>query len=184
MSTFDAPTYDDGLPASGRSQPGDRNLMAQAAWGGGGFLLGVIVWHFIGFWSFISTVVFRGPDNAGVAITQAAQPATRSSTLVGKRQQTVLGTAPAQAPPATPSTDCTALVLDRTAGTTSLSSCEAAAEPMRVVMTSQRGDRHNLASSRDDGWSVVVDAEADVTPVTSIDAKLDPSFGQRAVQLD
>ncbi len=86
------------------------------------------------------------------------------------------------------SSDCTALVLDRAAGTTTLASCSAGDPAHRVVENTQRGDRTTLPDRREAGWSVVVDAgaEAPATDVSSgkLDAVLDPRLATQSVRLD
>lgn len=198
MSTYDASNFDDatfeaGRSANQRALPADRSLRAQVVWGGGGFLLGVIVWHFIGFWSFISTIVFRGPDpgpDPGAAPVSVSVAAARPAIAPAKRSQTVSGTAPAHVTVAASASDCSALVLDRSTGTTSLAACAGIQQPMRMVQFTQRADRHVPGQPADSAWRVVVDADGDgpvtgrTVAETSIDATIDPRLGQRAVQLD
>jgi hypothetical protein len=45
-------------------------------WGFGGFLIGAIFWHAIGFWGFIGEVVLKGPDLHVTTVARAAPPAT------------------------------------------------------------------------------------------------------------
>lgn len=179
-------TYDAGLPvprlpASGRAPDCDRNLRTQIAWGGAGFLLGVIVWHFVGFWSFVSTIVFRGPAEPGTSTAATHQPTARAA---AKRSETVLGKAPTQAAVASPSTECSALVLDRKAGTTALAACDAAASPLHVLHRTQRGDRFVVADHPSTDWSVVVDAGSDATADSMIEPRLDARLGQTGIRLD
>lgn len=191
MSHSDASTFDagPGPAASKEARAGGQSLRAQLAWGGSGFLLGVIVWHFVGFWSFISTIVFRGPE-PGAASVSATAPATRVASLSTKRAQTVSGGAPTQVAAPAPASDCSELVLDRTTGTTTLAVCSASSQPTRLVLSSERGDRRDTHKSPPGDWSVVVDADQADAAVgqtlaeTTIDARLAPRFGQRSVQLD
>ncbi len=73
---------------------------APLAWGFGGFLIGAIFWHFIGFWGFLSVVVLKGPEAA--AVTVVSRPAIA---------------APAVVP------NCTLLVLNRSTGQTTAVPC-------------------------------------------------------------
>jgi len=46
------------------------------AWGGLGFLIGAVFWHFIGFWGFVSDIVLRGhPEDARI-IAQTGRDCT------------------------------------------------------------------------------------------------------------
>jgi hypothetical protein len=73
--------------------------LAPYAWGVGGFLIGAIFWYFVGFWSFLSTVVTtKGPEAA-------------VSVLV--RPSEVVAGAP----------NCTLLVLNRSTGRTTSVPC-------------------------------------------------------------
>lgn len=56
------------------------SVFARASWGMAGFLIGAAFWHFIGFWNFVSEVVFVGHsvraerlvDQAGALCVQLA----------------------------------------------------------------------------------------------------------------
>ncbi|MEO8650975.1 MAG: hypothetical protein ABI391_01655 [Hyphomicrobiaceae bacterium] len=90
---------------------GRRGLLsthgAPIAWGLGGFLVGAIFWHLIGFWGFLGTVVLKGPETA-VSVVTRQQPV-----FVVRR----LAVVPAILP------NCTVLVLDRSTGQTSSVPC-------------------------------------------------------------
>jgi hypothetical protein len=71
--TAPATPFDTSLSASLGTSPGlapaarraaVRGRSAALAWGGLGFLVGAVFWHFVGFWSFISEVVFKGRHDA------------------------------------------------------------------------------------------------------------------------
>lgn len=184
-------TDDAGLPEAGQTKPGEPSLTAQIAWGGTGFLLGVIVWHFIGFWSFVSTVVYRGPG-PGTAV--AGMPASASRPAVtaaaAKRGENVLGSAPAQPSAAASASDCSVLALDRASGTTTLAGCADDMPPLQVVLSSPRGDRRTTIEARPSDRGLIIDARAGfVSPDApigdmTIDSRHGPRLGQRAVQLD
>jgi len=70
------------------------------AWGLGGFLIGAMFWHVIGFWGVLSTVVLKGPETA-VSVVVRQQP-------VDPPLPVVRATLP----------NCTALALDRSRGQT------------------------------------------------------------------
>lgn len=202
-------TYDDGGPSTGQSLHGGPSVRTQIIWGGSGFLLGVIVWHFVGFWTFISTIVFHGPDivfhgpdpalspnppllaasgPSGKTAAPAAIQRERTPSIPAKRSETVLGMAPARDTTEPAASDCTALVLDRAAGTTTHAGCAAGDPTHRVVENTRRGDRAILPDRRNAGWSVVVDAGSDsaVHDVSSgkLEAVLDSRLATQSVHLD
>ncbi len=55
---------------------GSRRTASTAGWGLAGFLIGAMFWHFIGFWSFVSDIVYKGPAEDGRAIAQTGQDCT------------------------------------------------------------------------------------------------------------
>lgn len=100
------------------------SLGTPIAWGLGGFLIGAIFWHLIGFWGFLSTVVLKGPDTA-VSVVARQQP------ILATRQQAIQ---PATLP------NCTVLVLDRSTGLTFAVPCP---EHMPMLEEARR-DRQGL----------------------------------------
>jgi hypothetical protein len=101
------------------------SLGAPIAWGLGGFLIGAIFWHLIGFWGFLSTVVLKGPETA-VSEVVWQQP------VMVARQQAIR---PATLP------NCTVLVLNRSTGLTSGVPCP---EHVPMLEEARRG-RQDLA---------------------------------------
>ena len=97
-----------------------------------GFLLGAVFWHWIGFWGFVTSTVLRGPmDDRPRAGIEAAQPLPRDQRAsitparpaqAGRKHGPA--TAAAAVPPDVRLASCVALVLDRTAGTTTPSPCQ------------------------------------------------------------
>lgn len=110
-----------------RPNPGSRAASPQTApthgsglgtalvWGGGGFIVGAIFWHAIGFWDFMTLVVLgdqesrrRQPDASNDWATQViSTPTPGRSTL---RRPAV-------------ATNCTTLVIDRNKGATTGKAC-------------------------------------------------------------
>lgn len=45
---------------------GSRGIRSHLAWGIGGFVIGAICWHLVGFWSFVGDVVFTEGQNTTV----------------------------------------------------------------------------------------------------------------------
>ncbi len=106
-------------------------------WGGLGFVAGMMVWHMIGFWSFVSHVAFN--DDARVA-----------ATAIGSRRNAV----PMQIfKPKAPSSDltqinsgnCVALAIDRASGDAKPGTCPVDEWPLADAGRTRRDD---LAFSR------------------------------------
>lgn len=104
-------------------------------WGGGGFVVGAIFWHLIGFWSFVSTVVLGDTDHRRA--TAEAQK--------GWTTQVIGPPSPARTTSKrTAVASCTALAIDRTGGATAAKPCPAGQPPI-AWQASAKADR--LASS-------------------------------------
>ena len=119
-------------------------LTAHLGWGLGGFLLGAICWHFVGFWQFMGGVMYHGPpDQTGIAIDVPMPYEIRRQ----KRPQSLQSATP----PLPISGGCTLLVLDRASQRTRIEACGArtparaadlaAASASRPIETAQRQDR-------------------------------------------
>lgn len=160
-----------------------RAIGPRLVWGGTGFLAGAIVWHAIGFWSFMADVVFHGPPATAsraapgaqrMAAVDPGQPITTGSITTGsitpsagtergrpgKSVVTVDGDTRAPTGTAT-SEPCSALVLDRATGATRMAPCLTDELPMRTAGPAVRGDR--LPDPRQpiaEGWAVRVDQHA------------------------
>ncbi len=63
-------------PSRRSASTGAPSRLSVIAWGGLGFLIGAVFWHFIGFWGFVSDIVLRGhPEDARV-IAQTGRDCT------------------------------------------------------------------------------------------------------------
>jgi hypothetical protein len=125
-----------------------------ALWGSLGFMAGMVVWHFVGFWWFVAGVVLNSgpaPEAARETARMAAAPATQTET-----QQTP----PASTAPLTTGSIgtfntagnaagrlCVALVIDRTSGQTVSAPCAAETSPLRDAGRRRRGDRAPAATA-------------------------------------
>ena len=66
------------MPATG------SGVRGHIGWGIAGFLIGAICWHFVGFWDFVGTAVFRGPHQRSpieVAVRSKPEPETPPAVL-------------------------------------------------------------------------------------------------------
>lgn len=92
-----------------------------------GFVAGVVFWHFVGFWSFVSAVVFN-QDREPVHVAESQR-----DDRLGKPPTTVFGGIPGSH--ASAQTGCTTLRLDRGTGRTSPIPCEATANEDQAAAT-------------------------------------------------
>lgn len=127
-------------------------------WGFGGFLLGMLVWHFIGFWTFITTIVLKSP-----AASTTFELVEQVERLVHdpKRSQKLSATADEPGSASTAQHErrrqCSAMVLDRQTRITSVASCEPDVPPLRLVASGGRNDRLTIERGAVAGWAASVD---------------------------
>lgn len=138
--------HDDGerpsrVAASERSRPMASSLIAGVT----GFVAGAVVWHFIGFWSFVASIVTRGPEPPASTVV-AAEPAK----MPGAKFRAV-GVSRERTDPAR----CSSVVLDRNTGSVITADCEPS--PAFALRASGRKDRVATASPR--RWIVEVNAD-------------------------
>lgn len=110
------------------SKPAARAVFggARTAFSSGllGFIAGVVFWHFIGFWEFVSKVVFRGPEQPAIFQSGAARQ------LPGVN------------------TNCTSLAKDEQSGFAASSQCLGdAAAGLAMSNTNLRADKLGLNQS-------------------------------------
>jgi hypothetical protein len=130
----------------------------------GGFVIGAIVWHFVGFWSFLTHVVLKGPG-AEQQVSHAA-PAllgtlvTGSSERAGKRGERL---DPAQMPAAPLDSVASCLAAARNGqGEVALTSCP---EPYAVFVSGEGAGRGDLeaiptaAVTQNASWATAVRQE-------------------------
>jgi hypothetical protein len=53
-----------------------RAHAAPLAWGFGGFLIGAIFWHAIGFWGFLGEVILKSPDPRVSVVARTTPPSS------------------------------------------------------------------------------------------------------------
>jgi hypothetical protein len=134
-----------------------------------GFVSGAAVWHFVGFWGFVSTVVLHGPHQTNH--TSAVVPslfADLSSGSTSSRPHTQPArVASAPASPAEPGErqaltvddNCSALELRRMTSEIITTGCRGNS-PV-AIQALGRGDRAIVSVNPD--WIVQVDAQSDLT---------------------
>ncbi len=143
-------------PASVRN----RRDWTPLVWGGLGFIAGMLAWHVIGFWTFLSDVVLNANDaraTRSVPVAARAQPqktpkaavkepattdaASMTPVTAQKLAASLSGTA-GTGPPSPAETVCMTLALNRAAGTTAPAACaEEAVAGLRDSGFNRRADR-------------------------------------------
>lgn len=86
-----------------------------------GFVVGAVFWHFVGFWDFVSTLVYAPPRSALVQQAPVAPGEKRPALSVSHA-------------------NCASLILDRTSGLTSLGPCRSQIVDLVERAGSSRGD--------------------------------------------
>ncbi|NOT70220.1 MAG: hypothetical protein HOP09_02740 [Hyphomicrobium sp.] len=129
-----------------------------AGWLSMGFVAGMVSWHAVGFWGFVSQSVLNGPGRSPAQIAAQPttvtektllQPAQVSSSLANASQtgtsQITTGSLPTFVP--LPGA-CMALTVDRTTGATVARTCDVGEQPMRDAGRRRKGDRMPGAEAR------------------------------------
>lgn len=107
-----------------------------ALWLSMGFVAGMVSWHAVGFWGFVSHAVLNGGDHSVQIASTPAPPAARAEPFAVS--PIVTGSL---APNAAPTGACMALAMNRSNGATSASKCNADAQPLRDAGRGRRTDR-------------------------------------------
>ena len=143
----------------------NRRDWTPLVWGGLGFMAGMLAWHVIGFWTFLSDVVLNANDtratHSGPVAARALPHRTSKVAVKGSAASVAASTAPVVAaqklaaslsgtaetgPPPPAETVCMTLALNRVAGTTAPAACaEEAVAGLRDSGFNRRGDRLALS---------------------------------------
>ncbi len=167
-------------------------------WGGLGFMAGMLAWHVIGFWTFMSDVVLNANDTrtvtrggpvaarapsqktpkAAVKETAATGVASTAPVTAHKLAASLSGTA-GTGPPPSAETVCMTLALNRAAGTTAPAACaEEAVAGLRDSGFNRRADRLALRPRLQDpvAWTggTAVDTTRVEPPAAETEAAAEP----------
>lgn len=152
------------IPETGRWLPLTARLLgglsAPLIWVALGFVAGALFWHFVGFWSFVTAVVFNGPQRAperlspASEITTGAIPLTPSARLARLTERS--GIAP----------NCSAHRIDRRDGRAKLVLCSPPDLGLRHVPS--HGRTHVLAAQRPASGRPGMPATAGVPPTAPL----------------
>lgn len=160
-----------------------RRDFTPVLWAGAGFIAGMLVWHTVGFWTFVSDVVLNAndprartleaflPSLAVPALSEKAMSRIPESAVISAPQ--ALKTATAATPFA-----CVSLALDRAAGITNAQTCKGSPAELRDGGFNRRTDRLALRPRLQDpvAWT-------DTTAVQVSEAVNEASAGSVAKEL-
>lgn len=144
-----------------RARPVLTGLLSGVA----GFIVGAVFWHIVGFWSFVSQVVLKGPDEQqlqrGETGLAPPQPVKASGRLKDAARVRDLGVRAGYTQAAAGAGNCAEARMDRGSGLISLQACVLSGGPLPDGGDPRRADR--LASTAAPGfapagWSVQVQA--------------------------
>ena len=106
-----------------------RDRRTPVIWAGLGFVAGMLAWHVIGFWSFISDVAFN--DSARTAAASSGRP--QRSAAVHSHKLGMRGVNPSNR-------NCLALAIDRTSGDAKPGACPVDETPLADAGRTRRDD--------------------------------------------
>lgn len=108
-----------------------------------GFVTGAIFWHFVGFWSFMSQIVFSSPERQRQTAQALARPPENSASPIetGSLQRLEKLTS------SKVENSCTAITRNPATGQTLQSQCRRLSRPLRMKPPSPRQDLAAVASS-------------------------------------
>ncbi len=136
----------DGAAGEASGSPVTRSLVAGIA----GFLAGAVAWHFVGFWSFVSSVVLRGPDPA------APPPSSSERLELPRASFRAIGVRHLPVDPA----HCSSIGLDRGTGRVTSGICAEESSTL-AFRASGRKDKAATASRDTARQSWIVEVNAD-----------------------
>lgn len=141
------PVIEPAAPMPGKSK---RRSLGPLLWGGLGFVSGMLAWHVIGFWIFVSDVVLKGGEGNLKAEESLPGLASLSSGKI-----VVRAPSPAKPVPDSDAARCVELVMNRQSGETRSIPCSASAQTMRDAGFDRHRDRAFLLPRLQDAsaWS-------------------------------
>lgn len=115
-----------------------------AVFGSLGFICGMVVWHVVGFWAFVSDVVLNAPGTEAVRPQPVEYTKTTASPSANTAQITtgsITTAGSATRPAPAPREPCLALELDRHSGATRTTACPDDDNGLRDAGYQRRADR-------------------------------------------
>ncbi|MEQ1653603.1 MAG: hypothetical protein ABL897_14035 [Hyphomicrobium sp.] len=137
-----------------------------AAWLSLGFMAGMVAWHAVGFWGFVSHAVLNGePRSSSILIAAKRLPPTTPAAPL------ITGSLPSFKPQPNA---CLNLILDRETGSTLTNTCRIDDQPLRDAGRRQRGDRMPVPLARIDNTEVWTSATTAVVPEAGPTPSIEP----------
>jgi hypothetical protein len=124
-ATVERERYRETLGSAAANATGRWRYRTALLWSAGGFLAGALFWHAIGFWQFVSDVVFDPAPSPTAQMTAVAPPSQIAL-------PTIYLVDPA---------NCTALLLDRKTNSTVMQPCPRKGLALRLEANSERESR-------------------------------------------
>lgn len=142
---MDAPALAVSLPPLPQEKPPGRWNLTPLIWGGSGFIAGMLAWHVVGFWSFVSNVVLNANDPRAQTLEaflpklapHGVQQASRPMAATGK----ALTQPAARQAVSERKFACVALALDRSSSGTKLTTCSEGTAQLRDAGFNKRTDK-------------------------------------------
>ena len=134
-----------------------------------GFVAGIAAWHVVGFWAFVSGVVYNGDAGAERPAVSRPAPQVRFGSVTTTGSLATFAPSPES---------CVALVIDRATGLASTAACNGEAHPLRDAGRRQRENRGAGAFTRLEDtktWAAATDLQASEAAITGSADTLQPS---------
>lgn len=164
------PSAESAAPGASRSGAGQRRsgggIRTGLLSGIAGFVVGAVFWHFVGFWSFLSHVVLKGPAEAEGRMEQSSVPPAQPVKVAGRLKDALrfrdLGTNAGYLQAAVGAGNCAEVRFDRATGQTGVQACALNGQlpsTGTVVRSDRLRDATAMTSEKSrSGWSVQVQA--------------------------
>ena len=130
-----------------------------------GFVIGAVFWHFVGFWSFVSDVILKGPPEEPKIRSESGLPSQQPIKVAGRLRDAVrfrdLGMSAGYLQAAAGAGNCAEVRIERTTGQASVQACALGGSQLPLAGAGERTDRLvDSASLRNApaGWTVQVQA--------------------------
>lgn len=122
-------------------------------------------WHFVGFWTFVSDVILKGPPEEPKVRGEAALPTQQPIKVAGRLKEAVrfrdLGLSAGYLQAAVGAGNCAEVRIERATGQAAVQACSLNGSQLPLAGVAERGDRAvNSAAARSApaGWAVQVQA--------------------------
>lgn len=173
-------------------RPRKRHDFTPIVWGGAGFLAGVLAWHMVGFWVFVSDVVLNANDTRArtlEALLPSLSSPAASQKVMSRIPESSVIPAPQALKSATTGTQfaCVSLALDRAAGITNAQVCKGSNSDLRDAGFNRRTDRLALRPRLQDpvAWTDTTAIQvSDAAPSISAEEEGLPPLSDADLKLD